>query len=248
LARIAEQRERAQSKETQRKQELRKMARKRSLARANPEKSPYHMDIPTALRYLRASEVGRSPLDSVISITTGVVAPKGNPKLSGSISFPKPLKETKILVFTTVEEQHEIIGAVVSKIGGLELIEEVKKGMDLDYDMAFATPEMVQHLNPVARILGPKGLMPTVKKGTVAENLFDLIKSQAGSSPFRQKTEQISLPIGRVNFSDDEIIKNLVEAKKALERAISEQKVKRQSILGQTVISSTHGPGMIIKC
>ncbi|CDR38881.1 CYFA0S02e07800g1_1 [Cyberlindnera fabianii] len=248
LARQAEQRERALTKEAARKNELRKMARKRAEARSNPEKSPFFQDIPTALRYLRAAEVGRSPEDAVISITTGVVSTKGTAKLAGSVMFPKPLKETKILVFTSNPEQADAAKASGAKlVGGVELIEQIKNGeLQLDFDRAFATPEITSQLNSIARTLGPRGLMPTAKKGTVSEDVQSLIKQVSGSIPFRQKTEQISIAVGRVNFTDSEIVQNIIAAHGALEQAISQQKSKRPSILGQTVLQSTHGPGLVI--
>lgn len=248
LARVAEQRERIQSKETARKADLRKMARKRSEARANPERSPYFMDIAQSLRYLRAAEVGRSPKEAVITITTSVVAQKGNPRLSGAISFPKPLKETRILVFSSLEEQQKVATAAGALlVGGSELVAQIKAGeVELNFDTAFATPEMVPQLNQLARTLGPRGLMPTVKKGTVSEDIGVLINDIAGSFLFRQKSDQISLAVGRANFTDAEIISNITAAREALKRAVGQQKVKKQSILGQTVIQSTHGPGLVV--
>lgn len=248
LQRIAEQRERAQTKEANKKAEVKKMARKRASARVNPEKLPFYQPIETALRYIRAAEVGRSPSEAVISVTTNIVSYRGTPKISGSVIFPKPLKDTKICIFTTDEEQAQAARAAgASLVGGVELIEQIKKGeIELSFDRAFATPEISSQLNQVARILGPKGLMPNAKKGTVSEDVVSLITDVAGSIPFRQKTESVSIAVARADFTDNEIIQNILSAQKAVSDAISKQKVKKPSIIGQTVIASTHGPGMVI--
>lgn len=248
LQRVAEQRERAQQKDSNKKNELRKMARKRASARSNPERSPFFQDYDMALRYIRASEVGRSPEEATISIRTNVVSTKGAPKLSGSVSFPKAIKSSKILVFTTIPEQIELIKDQVELIGGVELIEKIKNGeVSLDFDRSFASPELVPQLNQVARALGPKGLMPSVKKGTVSEDINELISQVSGTLPFREKNDNISIIVGRVDFTDDEIIRNIKTAKEAFDFALTQQKTKKPSILGHTIISSTHGPGLVIK-
>lgn len=225
------------------------MARKRAAARLNPERSPYYKDIEEALRYIRASEVGRSPSEAVLSITTNVVSQKGTQRLAGSVSFPKPIKQTKIIIFTSDPEQAEkATAAGVSTVGGSELIEQIKAGsVELNFDRAFATPELVPQLNQVARILGPRGLMPSVKKGTVSEDVVSLVQEVSGTIPFRQKAaDTLSISVGRVDFSDNEIIKNIVAAQSAFAQAIADQKAKKPSILGHTVLQSTHGPGIVI--
>jgi ribosomal protein uL1 len=248
LQRVAEQRERAQQKDSNRKSELRKMARKRAAAKSNPERSPFYQDIATALRYIRASEVGRSPEEATISIKTDVVSAKGAAKLSGSVLFPKAIKRSRVLVFTSSQEQADQIKDKVDLVGGVELIEKIKAGeIELEFDRSFATPDIVPQLNQIARTLGPRGLMPSAKKGTVSESVSELIDEVSGTLPFREKRDNISITVGRVDFSDDEVIKNVQIAKMAFENSISQQKSKKPSLLGHTVISSTHGPGLVIK-
>jgi len=248
FALAAIQKERAQKKEASKKDEQRKLLLRRAKAREPADRSPFYHDINTALRYLRAAEVGRSPKEAVITITTEVVADRGAPKLTGSIIFPKAMKEVRTLVFTTEEEQAEAArNAGVTLVGGTELIDQIRESkIDLNFDRAFATPEMAPLLNPVARQLGPKGLMPNAKRGTVVKDLASVLNEVSGSIPFRQTAEFLNVAVGRVNFTDREIIENIVATSNAFREAIASQKSKKKSILGQTTITSTHGPGIVI--
>lgn len=247
-ARSAEQKQRAQDRDLAKKNEQRKMTRRRALAREPADKSPYYQDIHTALRYLRAAEVGRSPSEAVITVTSVIVSERGNAKIAGSVNFPKPLKETKTLFFTNDPAQAEAArNAGVTLVGGDDLIAQIKEGtLDLSFDRAFATPDIASALSPVARQLGPKGLMPNAKRGTVVEDIQSALSEVGGSTPFRQKSNDLSIAVGRVNFTDKEIMQNIIAVSRAFREAIQTQKVKKKAILGQTTITSTHGPGMVI--
>ncbi|CCH46489.1 50S ribosomal protein L1 [Wickerhamomyces ciferrii] len=244
----AEKKQREKGRDLAKKDEQRKMANRRIRAREPAKNSPYFFEIADALRYLRASEVGRSPNEAVITITTDIVADKGAPALAGSVKFPKAMKETRTIFFTTEPEQIEAAKRVnVTTVGGIELIEQIKNGeLELDFDRGFATAELTKELGSIARKLGPKGLMPTVKKGTVVEDIEKTVNEVSGTIPFRQKGTFLSVAVGRCNFTDKEIINNIVALAHAFRESVSNQKAKRNSILGQTTITSTHGPGMVI--
>lgn len=246
--RSAEQKQRQQDREQNKKVEHRKLLHRRTKARVPAAKSPFYLDTELALRYLRAAEVGRSPSEAVITVTSVIVADRGAPKLAGSIDFPKSLKEPKTLFFTTDEAQIEVakkIGNIT--VGGEELIAQIKEGtLELEFDRAFATSDMTGKLSQVARQLGPKGLMPNAKRGTVIEDIESSLKLVSGSIPFRQKGDCLSVAVGRVNFTDKEIIENIGAASLAFKDAITSQKSKKASILGQTTLTSTHGPGIVI--
>lgn len=237
------------NRELARKRAARSLAKKRIQAKTPPQKSPLYADLPTALRYLRAAEVGRSNEASTITVTSQIVAEKGTQPLQGAIRFPKPLKDIQILVFTSDAEQAQIAkdnGAAL--VGGAELIEQIKEGTVAlgGFNKAFATPELIGSLAPLARSLGPKGLMPNAKKGTVTSDLETALSQSLGTMPFKQKSNLLSIAIGRASFSDSEIIKNVIAASQAVKSAATTVKSKKPPIIGETTISSTNGPGFVI--
>lgn len=227
---------------------LKKMAMKRIKAKQPAYTSPLYATIPEALRYLRASEVGRSPEEAVISMAINIVSERGTTPVSGSISLPKPLKETRILVFTNdPEKAKEALESGAHMAGGAELVDKIMDGSaSTDYDKSFATPDIVPQLSKIARKLGPKGLMPSVKKGTVTTELDQVIRESAGTLPFKQKSELLSIPIGRVHYTDSEILSNVIAARDTIKSSIGLIKTKKPIIVGQTTITSTHGPGLVI--
>ena len=210
--------------------------------------TPLHLDTLTALRYLRAAEVGQPGDTTTITMNVRVVAERGVQPLFGSIKFPKSLdSDQRIAVFTLnpeLAEEAKAAGAAV--VGGEELIDEVRNG-NINFNKALATPDILSKLSSVARVLGPKGLMPSPRRGTVSNNIVDLVSRSVGVVDFRQGgVPFVSVPVAKVSFTDAEIVKNLIaaidEVRAAANRAVS----KKPVVLGQTTISSTRGPGIVI--
>lgn len=213
-----------------------------------PELHPLYMEVPTAMKYLRAAEVGNPAPRTTVSVQITVIPDKGSKPISGSVFFPKPIKDNSVMVFSLDEqvlEEAKKLGAKAA--GGLDLIEQIKSGnfkLD-DFTQCYATPDIVKDLKPIARALGPKGLMPTPKRNTVSENIIQLIQDNLGALPFKQKDQHLLMPIGRCDFSDAEIIANLKAASEAVYGA-QPPGTKKPNLIGQTVLSSTMGPSMVI--
>lgn len=238
------------SREQARKREARKLAQKRAKARIPASQDPLCMKVQDALRFLRASEAGRPRNQQTLSLTTQVVSEKGAAALNGSVSFPRPLRETRVAVFGTDQVKLESLKSEyrLHVVGGEELVSSIRDGkVPVDFDRAFASPDIVPLLNSqLARILGPKGVLPSIKKGTVSENLDSLLRASLSSMPFKQKNNCVSLAIGKCSFTDKEILQNIIAVRDGLRMALSRQGAKKPSILGRTVLSSTHGPGIVI--
>lgn len=222
------------------------VAKKRIMAKIAPEKSSLYSTIPTALRYIRAAEVGMPLSATTITITSQIVQDRGTKPVSGAVRLPTPLKQIKVLVFTSDAAQVKVAQSFGALVGGKELVSEIQDGkIDLgQYDAAFATPEI--KLGAIAKTLGPKGLMPSAKKGTVAEDLSNVLSSSLGTLPFKLKSNLLSVPVGRVNFTDEEILKNIIAVSKSVKEAAEKVPTKRPVLVGETVISSTKGPGFVI--
>ena len=166
------------------------------------------------------------------------------------MTFPKPLRYIKIAAFTNDESKLEELREKYPNhlIGGADLVAKIKSGgISVDFDKAFATPDIVPALqSQVARILGPRGVLPSVKKGTVSDDISSLLQESLGSMPFRQRGNSISIGVGKCYFTDREILQNIISARAAFKTAVDNQKSKKPNILSKTTLSSTHGPGIVI--
>lgn len=238
------------SKDQLRKRELRRAAQRKVQAKKPAHMHPLYMPTSLALRYLRAVEVGYPQSQQIITVTTDVVAERGNSPLAGNVSLPSPLKDVLVAVFSNDEQQLQMAREKYRchLVGGSDIIPKIKQGeIPVDFDKAFATPDIAAELtSQVARILGPRQVLPMAKRGTVAADLEPLIKDSFGSIPFRQKGNTVSLAVAKCEFSDRQILENLLAVQAALKEAVSNQKAKRPSILGKTTLTTTHGPGIVI--
>lgn len=244
------------TKEQAKKREIKRLALKKAEARKPASTHPLYMSIPQALRYLRAAEVGRPAQHQTITVTTLVVADKGNAALAGNILYPHPLKQMKIGVFSNntemVEQLKEKYGQQIAMAGGEELIADIKSGKTKvdGIGKVFVTPDIFPNVaGQLGRVLGPRGLMPNLKKqhqNTVGEDLDSLIEQNLGLVSFRQRGNNISVSVGRCSFSDKHIMENLVAIRNAFKQSLSSQVAKKPSILGKTTLSTTLGPGIVI--
>lgn len=245
---MAAQRERALAQQQLKRREQKKMARLRLEAKKSLD-TPLHLDTLTALRYLRAAEVGQPSITTTLTLNVGVISDRGVQPLSGSIKFPKGLDaDQRIAVFTLnpeLAEKARAAGAAV--VGGEELIDEVKAGT-INFNKALATPDILSKLNVIARVLGPKGLMPSARRGTVSNDIVDLVSSSVGVVDFRQGSVPfVSIPVAKASFTDAEVIKNLIAAIDAVRASANRAISKKPVVLGQTTLSSTRGPGIVVE-
>jgi len=227
----------------------RRIAQKRLNAKKPSSQSPLFMEIPTAMRYLRAAEVGRTPNESAISIQVEVLGERGTAPLQGAVRFAKPLKETRILCLSlTPEKREEALKAGAIAAQDVGFINDISSGkaVDLNFDKVIATPDIEPMLRKVGRVLGPRGLMPAAKRGTVTENVGEMISNTLGTQPFRERNGRVALTVARCDFQDEDVMKNIISASKAIRQAVSSAKTKKPIILGNAVLSSTHGPGIVI--
>lgn len=206
------------------------------------------MSIPEALRYLRSAEVGRNSEESSITIQTRVFSERGVAPLQGAVRLPKALKETRILCITNEEIARDAaLAAGATEVVDASAIDAIVAGkFPLNFDRVLATPDVELALRKAARVLGPKGLMPTTKKGTITTDMANVVASALGTQPFKEKNDRVALTIGRCDFSDAEIVKNIVATSQAIKDSVKTTKSKKPILLGHTHLSSTHGPALVI--
>ncbi len=163
----------------------------------------------------------------------------------GTVSLPHGTgKSVRVLVFARGEKIREAEEAGADYVGGEELAERIQKEGWLEFDRVAATPDMMPLVGKLGRILGPRGLMPSPKSGTVSQDIGKLVKElKAGMIEFRtDRGGVVHAPFGRVDFELEQLYENLL----ALTQAILERRPEGQKgrYLQQVHISSTMGPGI----
>ena len=178
-----------------------------------------------------------------IAIRLAIDVTKADQNIRGMLSLPNGTgKKVRVAVFTN-DKADEAKKAGADVVGGEDLIEKVAAG-NIDFDRVIATPEMMPKMSKVARVLGPKGLMPNPKLGTVTNDVAAAVASaKAGQIEYRaDKNGIIHAGIGKMSFATDKLVENanaLVDQLKKVKPA----SVKGQYIVG-IAVSTTQGPGL----
>nr|YP_010276875.1 ribosomal protein L1 [Thalassionema bacillare]UHY40398.1 ribosomal protein L1 [Thalassionema bacillare]UHY40785.1 ribosomal protein L1 [Thalassionema bacillare]UHY41043.1 ribosomal protein L1 [Thalassionema bacillare] len=141
-------------------------------------------------------------------------------QLRTTVTLPNGIgKEVKIAVLTNEENFSEAKMSGANIVGNTDLIESITKG-DIQFDLLIATPNMMPKLAKLGRVLGPKGLMPSPKSGTVTTNLVDtLTQFKKGKFEYKaDKTGVVHVSFGKSNFTNEQLIENLTELYKSIEQ------------------------------
>nr|MBQ0090994.1 50S ribosomal protein L1 [Candidatus Enterousia merdequi] len=181
-----------------------------------------------------------------IAIKLGIDVAKADQNIRGMLSLPNGTgKKVRVAVFT-INSQDEAKKAGADVIGGEELIDKVANGF-LDFDRVIATPDMMPKMSKVARVLGPKGLMPNPKLGTVTNNVAEAVaNAKAGQIEYRaEKKGIIHAGIGKMSFATDKLVENATALIEQLKK-VKPASAKGQYILGCSV-ATTQGPGLKVE-
>ena len=145
-----------------------------------------------------------------IAVRLGVDSRKADQNVRGSVMLPKGTgKKFRVLVFAKGEKDTEAREAGAEHVGGEDLLKKIQDGW-LEFDRVVATPDMMGLVGRVAKILGPRGMMPNPKTGTVTFGIKEAIEEiQAGKVDFRvDKAGTVHAPVGRVSFSSEDLAEN----------------------------------------
>lgn len=153
-------------------------------------------------------------------------------------------KTVKVLVFAKGDKVNEAEAAGADYVGGEELIPKIQKEGWLDFDVVVATPDMMGVVGRLGKVLGPKGLMPNPKAGTVTMDVTKAVNDiKAGKIEYRlDKTNIIHVPVGKVSFTDEALQQNFNALMDAIVKA-RPSAVKGQ-FLRSITLTSTMGPGV----
>ncbi len=175
----------------------------------------------------------------------GVDGRHADQQVRGAIVLPHGTGKTKkVLVFAKGEKAHEAEDAGADYVGAEELAQKIQSENWFDFDVVVATPDMMGVVGRLGKILGPKGLMPSPKSGTVTPNVAQALSEiKAGKVEYRlDKSNIIHTPIGKLSFGAEKLIENFIALKEAIVKA-KPAAAKGQYIRSCT-IASTMGPGV----
>jgi len=194
-------------------------------------------------------ETAKAKFDETVElhVKLGVDSRHADQQVRGAMVLPHGTgKALKVVVFAKGDKVAEAEAAGADYVGGEDLVTKIQTENWFDFDVAVATPDMMGVVGKIGRLLGPKGLMPNPKSGTVTFDVADAIKDiKAGKVEYRvDKANIIHSPVGKVSFGKEKLSENI----NALMGAII--KAKPASAKGQylrsVVVTSTMGPGMKI--
>jgi len=179
-----------------------------------------------------------------LAINLGVDPRKSDQVVRGSVVLPHGLgKKVRVLVFARGEKANEAREAGAEYVGAEDLVEKIQGGW-LDFDKVVATPDMMSLVGRLGKILGPRGLMPNPKTGTVTFEVGKAVKDiLAGRADYRtDKGGVVHVPIGKVSFDTDKLIENARTVVRSIEKA--KPPTSKGKYLKKIFISSTMGVGI----
>lgn len=180
-----------------------------------------------------------------IHIKLGVDSRHADQQVRGAIVLPNGTGKTrKVLVFAKDAKAEEAQEAGADFVGGMELVEKIQKENWFDFDVVVATPDMMGTVGRLGKVLGPKGLMPSPKAGTVTPNVGSAVKEiKAGKIEYRlDKTNIIHCPIGKVSFGTEKLTENMDALMGAVVKA--KPSAAKGQYIKSCVVASTMGPGV----
>jgi len=196
----------------------------------------------------KVKEIAAAKFDETVELTMwlGVDPRKADQLVRGTIVLPNGLGKSKtVLVIAQGEKQREAEEAGADIVGGEEMVARIREGF-LDFDAVIATPDMMRSVGALGKILGPRGLMPNPKTGTVTFDVRSaVLETKAGKVEYRvDKTGVIHVGIGKVSFEQDKLVGN---ARALLEAVV---KAKPSTAKGKYVkkvnVAATMSPGVLL--
>ena len=181
-----------------------------------------------------------------VAMRLGVDPRKADQMVRGTVSLPHGTGKTvRVIAFATGDKAEEARAAGADRVGSDELIQEIQGGF-LDFDAAIATPDQMAKVGRIARILGPRGLMPNPKTGTVTPDVAKAVSDiKGGKISFRvDKQANLHLVIGKTSFSTKQLVENYAAALDEVLR--SKPSAEKCRNLKKVNFSSTMGPGISV--
>jgi large subunit ribosomal protein L1 len=205
-----------------------------------------HYPVDEALTLLRDLQTAKFDQTIEVAMNLGVDPRHADQMVRGMVSLPSGTGKTvRVAVFAKGDKAAEALAAGADKVGAEDLMEDMQAG-NLDYDRVIATPDMMGVVGRLGKLLGPKGLMPNPKLGTVTPNVTQAVKdAKGGQIEFRvEKQGIIHAGIGKMSFSDQDLRTNFDAFVDAIVRA--KPSGSKGKYVKKITLSSSMGPGLKI--
>lgn len=219
-----------------------KHGKKYRAAAEKVEERPYQLD--EAFKLLKEVSYAKFNETVELSMLLGVDPKHADQMVRGTTVLPHGTGQSKrVLVIAAGDKQREATEAGADFVGGDEMVQKIQEGW-VDYDAVIATPDMMRSVGKLGKVLGPRGLMPNPKTGTVT---FDVAKAiqeiKAGKVEFRvDKTSIIHVPVGKIQFTADQLLDNATAIIKAIRKA--KPPAAKGKYVRSVFISSTMSPSI----
>ncbi len=222
----------------------RKISKNLTKARALVEKRPYA--IGEAIPLLQQAKYAKFDETVDLTLRLGVDTRHADQMVRGTVILPHGLggKSKIVAVIASGDKVREAEAAGAEFYGGDELVERIQKENWTDFDALIATPDMMRSVGRLGKVLGPRGLMPNPKTGTVTTDVAGAIREiKAGKVEFRaDKTALVHVPVGKLSFTPEKLAENALTVVNAVVKA--KPSAAKGKYVKRIVLSSTMGPGI----
>ncbi len=219
---------------------------KRTTANQESVNSEQHYSVDQAIAFLKKTGNAKFKETIDIAINLGIDSKKSDQNVRGSTVLPNGTgKLLRVIVFAQGEVADAAQNAGADEVGFEDLAEKIKTGF-CEFDIVIATPDTMRVVGQLGQILGPRGVMPNPKDGTVTKNITDAVNNaKAGQVRFRSdKGGVVHCSIGKIEFSERSIKENLKSLLDAIVR--NKPSSTKGPFIKKVTVSSTMGPGIII--
>lgn len=201
-------------------------------------------DVVGAVQLVRDAAFAKFDETVEISVRLGVDPKHADQMVRGTVVLPHGTgRKKRVLVIAGGDKVKDAEAAGADYVGGAELVQKIQEGW-VDFDAVIATPDMMREVGKLGKVLGPRGLMPNPKTGTVTFEVGDAVREiKAGKVEFRvDKTAIIHVPVGKLSFEDDKLVDNANSLLAAIVRA--KPAAAKGKYVRSIAMSSTMGPGV----
>src|SRR6202050_5125948 len=221
----------------------RKQGKQYQAARKQVEAKEYQLE--EAVPLIKKVKFAKFDETVEVHMRLGVDPKHADQMVRGTVVLPNGLgKSKKVLVIASGDKQREATEAGADIVGGEEMVAKIQTENWTDFDAVIATPAMMRSVGRLGKVLGPRGLMPNPKTGTVTVDVANAVKEiKAGKVEFRvDKTGVIHVPVGKVSFTTDKLLENAASLLQAVVKA--KPAAAKGKYVRSVTICSTMGPGV----